>query len=102
MATGPEGERRQEPTFADVMNGFGLDSGRTVRRRLFARRRTGPTEADLRDPARAHVPAPTPTPGSGPLDTFADPGHGSSEAGFDPSDTGSAAAVRPYTWTRGR
>ena len=32
MTTGPDGERRQEPTFADVMNGFGLDSGRPVRR----------------------------------------------------------------------
>ena len=41
MTTGPDGERRQEPTFADVMNGFGLDSGRPVRRRLFGRRREG-------------------------------------------------------------
>ena len=41
MTTGPDGERRQEPTFADVMNGFGLDSGRPLRRRLFGRRRDG-------------------------------------------------------------
>jgi hypothetical protein len=53
MTTGPDGERRQEPTFADVMNGFGLDSGRPVRRRLFGRRRgSGVGDADLRETAR--------------------------------------------------
>jgi hypothetical protein len=94
MTTGPDGERRQEPTFADVMNGFGLDSGRPVRRRLFGRRRSGGAEPEPRD-----LPRPSPAPAS-PLDALADSGP-ASEAG-DVNDTASAAAVRPYTWTRGR
>ena len=101
MATGPEGERRQEPTFADVMNGFGLDSGRPVRRRLFARRRSSAGESEPRDLSRT-APAPGPGPGSGPLDLHSDQGTGSSEVGTEVSDTGAASAVRPYTWTRGR
>lgn len=100
MTTGPDGERRPEPTFADVMNGFGLDSGRPVRRRLFGRRRGGTTDPDARDLTRASA-APPPSTGSGPLDGYADPGAGTPEAGADGNDTG-AAAVRPYTWTRGR
>ena len=103
MATGPDGERRQEPTFADVMNGFGLDSGRPVRRRLFGRRRSGATETEQREAARP-TPAPAPTgTGGGPLDPYPDLGTGPAEVGTDVSDTGeAAAAVRPYTWTRGR
>ena len=103
MTTGPDGERRQEPTFADVMNGFGLDSGRPVRRRLFGRRREGGTvEAEPRDAMR---PASAST--SGPYDRYGDPGAGgapaASEAGPEVYDgAGAAAAVRPYTWTRGR
>jgi hypothetical protein len=99
MATGPDGERRQEPTFADVMNGFGLDSGRPVRRRLFGRRRGGAAESEPRDLPR---PAPAPGSGSGPLDPYPDPGPSPAEKGTEASDTGAASAVRPYTWTRGR
>src|SRR5690242_17918212 len=99
MATGPDGERRQEPTFADVMNGFGLDSGRPVRRRLFGRRR-GATGPDPRDVARA-APAPAPAGPGGPLDPYADQGP-AAEVATEVSDTGAAAAGRPYTWTRGR
>jgi hypothetical protein len=103
MTTGPDGERRQEPTFADVMNGFGLDSGRPVRRRLFGRRREGgPVEAEPRDAMR-----PASASASGPYDRYGDPGAGgapaASEAGPEVYDgAGAAAAVRPYTWTRGR
>jgi hypothetical protein len=102
MTTGPDGERRQEPTFADVMNGFGLDSGRPVRRRLFGRRRGSAAEPEFRDPARAASGggAQAGTVGA-PLDPYGDTGSGPSEAA-DLSDTGSASAVRPYTWTRGR
>ena len=41
MTSGPDDERRQpsEPTFADVMNGFSFDSGRSTRRRKWGRRR---------------------------------------------------------------
>ena len=104
MTTGPDGERRQEPTFADVMNGFGLDSGRPVRRRLFGRRREGGTvEAEPRDAMRPAASAPA----SGPYDRYGDPGAGGApaapEAGPEVYDgAGAAAAVRPYTWTRGR
>ena len=97
MTTGPDGERRQEPTFADVMNGFGLDSGRPVRRKLFGRRRGPATEPEYRDPPR---PAPMSAP-AGPLDAYDDTGTGPFEA-TNASDTASASAVRPYTWTRGR
>lgn len=98
MTTGPDGERRQEPTFADVMNGFGLDSGRPVRRKLFGRRRgSSAAESDPRGAARP--PSPTPVrPVTAPMDRDGDPG-GVNEL----DDQGSAAAaVRPYTWTRGR
>ena len=105
MTTGPDGERRQEPTFADVMNGFGLDSGRPVRRRLFGRRREGGTvEAEPHDALRL---ATASAPASGPYDRYGDPGAGGApaapEAGPEVYDgAGAAAAVRPYTWTRGR
>lgn len=108
MTTGPDGERPPEPTFADVMNGFGLDSGRPVRRRLFGRRReSGTAEVDQRDAARPVV---SPAPAAGTFDRYGDPGVGAPPApgavpdpGPDTYDAvGSAAAVRPYTWTRGR
>jgi hypothetical protein len=111
MTTGPDGDRRPEPTFADVMNGFGLDSGRLVRRRLFGRRRgSGAAEADPRDAVRPAAPAPpAPAPTAG-FDRYGDPGPGAAtpvagppDAGPDAYDAaGTAAAVRPYTWTRGR
>jgi hypothetical protein len=106
MTTGPDGERRQEPTFADVMNGFGLDSGRPVRRRLFGRRREGGTaDAEPRDAMRP-VSASASAPAAGPYDRYGDPGAGAPavpEAGPEVYDgAGAASAVRPYTWTRGR
>jgi hypothetical protein len=97
MSTGPDGERRQEPTFADVMNGFGLDSGRPARRRLFGRRRGGAAEPEGRDVPRPLAQVP---PQVAPLDPYGDVGVGGPE--LEPHDTGSASAVRPYTWTRGR
>lgn len=97
MTTGPDGERRAEPTFADVMNGFGLDSGRPARRRLFGRRRAATAEPELRDLPRPAPPVPPP---ATPIDPY-DNGVGSSD-GSGVQDTASASAVRPYTWTRGR
>ncbi len=104
MTIGPDGERRQEPTFADVMNGFGLDSGRPVRRRLFGRRRDGGTaEVEPRDAART---APPPVPATEQFDRYGAPGPSAAtvpEAGPEVYDAvGAAAVVRPYTWTRGR
>ena len=107
MTTGPDGERRQEPTFADVMNGFGLDSGRPVRRRLFGRRRgSGVGEADQRETARPAGP-PAPVGAAVPFDRYGDlapmGAGGPPETGPDAYDAaGAAASVRPYTWTRGR
>jgi hypothetical protein len=101
MTTGPDGERRQEPTFADVMNGFGLDSGRPVRRRLFGRRRATATEPDFRDRdlSRPANPAPA-TAAAAAHDLYGDPGTWSSDGAGDVES--SSNAVRPYTWTRGR
>jgi hypothetical protein len=102
MTTGPDGERRQEPTFADVMNGFGLDSGRPVRRRLFGRRRGGQTEPEFRGEARATASAsPAPSATGGGNDLYGDQGTWSSLDGAGDAES-SASAVRPYTWTRGR
>lgn len=92
MTTGPDGEGRQEPTFADVMNGFGLDSGRPARRRLFGRRKGAAGEPEPRD-----LPRPAPPPAA---DPYRDPGP--PEPADEAFEVGAAAAVRPYTWTRGR
>jgi hypothetical protein len=103
LTTGPDGERRQEPTFADVMNGFGLDAGRPVRRRLFGRRR-GTTDPELRDLPRPATPAVASSgTANATADRYGDLGTWSSDTGGDTDGPEtSAAAVRPYTWTRGR
>jgi uncharacterized protein DUF742 len=110
MSSGPDDERRQtsEPTFADVMNGFSFDAGRSSRRRRWGRRRGSevevpPESADA--PVPAPMPAPPPTPGP-----QAPPGPPLPTAPIDlrgvPADQGGveagASAVRPYAWTRGR
>ncbi|GAA0906005.1 DUF742 domain-containing protein [Pseudonocardia zijingensis] len=106
MSLGPDDERRQpaEPTFADVMNGFSFDAGRSSRRRRWGRKRNSDVElpeagiADLGAPApmpappQQQVPPPPPT---APIDLRGAPAdQGSQEPG--------ASAVRPYAWTRGR
>ncbi len=80
---GSEGGRRPrpEPTFADVMNGFSFDTGRAQRRRKWRKRRREPQPEIIRG-----TPQPT-----GPI---ALPHSQTVEA--------SAAAVRPYSWTKGR
>jgi hypothetical protein len=100
MTTGPDGERRQEPTFADVMNGFGLDSGRPVRRRLFGRRRAAATEPDFRDRDLSRPANSAPASAASPLDPYGDQGTWSPDGAGDVES--SSNAVRPYTWTRGR
>ncbi len=106
MTSGPDHERRpSEPTFADVMNGFSFDAGRSPRRRRWGRRRDEEQVVAPRLPGTlmsneemygfpATRPAPPP-PATAPIDV------GSIEA--DQLGAGSgASAVRPYTWTRGR
>jgi hypothetical protein len=132
MNSGPDDEFRQpsEPTFADVMNGFSLDNGRSSRRRRWGRRRgedAEPGSPEAADPADApqydapqydapqygapqygadtyRAPAPAPAPES----AVAQAGLPTGPIGigraqpeqYAPRD--GAAAVRPYAWTRGR
>jgi hypothetical protein len=108
MSSGPDDERRQpsEPTFADVMNGFSFDAGRSSRRRRWGRRRGADLEttegavAETLAPAPAPVPAPMPQvppgPATAPITVRGTPDQGGQETGA------AAAAVRPYAWTRGR
>jgi hypothetical protein len=117
MSSGTDDERRptSEPTFADVMNGFSLDAGRSPRRRRWGRRRddgVAPAEApraeagyDTPPPLPAHQgPAPyqgAPTPPPGALPPLAPPVD-MPVADADQAGPAGASAVRPYTWTRGR
>jgi len=121
MSSGPDDERRlpSEPTFADVMNGFSLDAGRSPRRRRWGRRRddgVAPAEAPRGDTPLYETPPPMPaypvpqqsssfgampqqtSPGAipnlaPPIDMTGD---------VEQSGPIGAAAVRPYAWTRGR
>ncbi len=108
MSSGPDDERRQpsEPTFADVMNGFSFDAGRSSRRRRWGRRR-GSDEGTEAAGADVAAPVPTPAPAPAPMPQVRP---GPSTAPIDmrgiPADQGGmetgASAVRPYAWTRGR
>ena len=111
MTSGSDDNRRQpsEPTFADVMNGFSFDAGRSPRRRRWGRRRGADVElnddfpADTEEAARANTAAPStppptqipPGPPTGPIDFR------SMQAEEVDLEVG-ASAVRPYAWTRGR
>jgi hypothetical protein len=102
MSSGPDDERRQpsEPTFADVMNGFSFDAGRSSRRRRWGRRRGADVEtpegaiADMSAPPPAPPPPGLP-PQTAPIDLRGVP---ADQGGQEPG----ASAVRPYAWTRGR
>jgi hypothetical protein len=110
MSSGPDDERRQspEPTFADVMNGFSFDAGRSSRRRRWGRKRGADVEtpdgavADTSASAAMALSQPAPVqqaplgqPPTAPIDLRGVPvEQGGVEAG--------ASAVRPYAWTRGR
>jgi hypothetical protein len=110
MSSGPDDERRQspEPTFADVMNGFSFDAGRSSRRRRWGRKRgadvetpdgavadTSASAAMALSQAAPVQQAPVGQPPTAPIDLRGVPvEQGGVEAG--------ASAVRPYAWTRGR
>ena len=103
--SGADEPRRQEPTFADVMNGITLDAGRPRKRRRWGRRGPEDTGASEERARPAEVPLPSGDP------SFAGSGYGTYETGpiervpDDPlplSAPSGAAAVRPYAWTRGR
>ncbi|MDN5861175.1 MAG: DUF742 domain-containing protein [Pseudonocardia sp.] len=109
MSSGTDGDRPgNEPTFADIMNGFSFDAGRSPRRRRWGFRR-GDLDGDDSgggDPGSGPGPAPGPEPIPPP-----DPG-----VPTGPPTTplmvpvsveeepvaAESAAVRPYTWTGGR
>ena len=91
MSSGFDDERRpSEPTFADVMNGFSFDAGRSPRRRRWGRRRQEEVAVTPEPPSTGPVYPYTPPPTSGPIDMS------------EVEVSSNASAVRPYTWTRGR
>src|SRR5688500_13257710 len=117
MSSGPDDERRQpsEPTFADVMNGFSLDAGRSPRRRRWGRRRddgVAPPDTPRAEPQYETPPPlpahPVPQPPHqgmpqtmpGALPPLAPPVEPVSDVEQASGPVG-AAAVRPYAWTRG-
>lgn len=102
MSSGPDNRLPSEPTFADVMNGFSFDAGRSPRRRRWGRKRDNEYDQPEPEPF-VPVPAAAPPdpaafsyggspPQSGPIGADADPA----------AENTGASAVRPYTWTRGR
>jgi hypothetical protein len=121
MSTPPDGEDRSEPTFADVMNAFSLDSGRKNKRKLFGRR-NDPAHQQHKQPEEPVEPVRRPEPP--PLDVVlpiqqsrgmddrvvGPPGAppqppGETFAAFEDGPIGPPDAstfVRPYAWTRGR
>jgi hypothetical protein len=107
MNSGPDDERRQssEPTFADVMNGFSFDAGRSPRRRRWGRRRGADVElnddvpADTGEAARADTAARPTTP---PVQIPPGPPTAPIDFGSVEAEEVGPSAVRPYAWTRGR
>jgi hypothetical protein len=106
MPPGSDDDRQQpsEPSFADIMNGFSFDSGRSPRRRRWGRRRG--TDFELSDAAAGDDPeaqaAPQmpsvpvrPGPPTAPINMQL-------LSGEPVNREFSASAVRPYAWTRGR
>ncbi|SDE77059.1 DUF742 domain-containing protein [Pseudonocardia oroxyli] len=114
MTSGPDdaSQRPQEPTFADVMNGFSLDAKRPRRRKRWGRRRDEDEQGrfDQAPPTPPPFPAAPGAPPSGADASFAGSGYGTYETGpIEPirdemlvAPAAGAAAVRPYAWTRGR
>jgi Protein of unknown function (DUF742) len=100
MSSGADNRLPPEPTFADVMNGFSFDAGRSPRRRRWGRRRDN--EYEQQPEPEPYVPMPAAAPPE--PQSFAAYGAGSPMApdnDLGDPNTG-ASAVRPYTWTRGR
>ncbi|MBP2365456.1 DUF742 domain-containing protein [Pseudonocardia parietis] len=117
------GDSGPEPTFADVMNGFSLDSRRKPKKRRWGRNQDA--DADPAGPPPAGRAAPPPAPPApvemtGPISGSAayglpptpsereavqpppGPGGPPAAAAPHPPAAGGAASVRPYAWTRGR
>jgi len=94
MTTGPEhGRRPPEPTFADVMNGFSFDSGRSSRPRRWGRRRNEEPEVEQ---------APEPDQQVRQQSWEQEQPQVEEPDPYQPAEGGGSSVVRPYTWTRGR
>ncbi len=113
MNPGPDDDRRQpsEPTFADVMNGFSFDAGRSPRRRRWGRRRPeGAPAPEVQQMAAPPSGPATVEPGFGAMTRRSAVPPAQTTAPIDMriveseqlGDGVGASAVRPYTWTRGR
>lgn len=107
MNSGTDDDRQgAEPTFADIMNGFSFDAGRSPRRRRWGRRRGGDDLGG--DSGGGPGPGPEPAPPPMPPDTGAAAGPPTTplmlpiSVGDAPAPAAEPSAVRPYTWTRGR
>ncbi len=101
MSSGPDNRLPSEPTFADVMNGFSFDAGRSPRRRRWGRRRDSEYEQPEPEP---FVPIPAAAPPEPPPYAYGAPSPTGPIAadGDQEGPNSGASAVRPYTWTRGR
>ncbi|RZT88698.1 uncharacterized protein DUF742 [Pseudonocardia sediminis] len=111
MSTGPDDDdRRYEPTFADVMNGFSLDAGRKPKKRRWGRSSPSaeppPSPAELTGPITGSAAYGLP-PTAAELAAEQDRPPPPAAAPPQPpppvqSPVGGAASVRPYAWTGGR
>ncbi|MET0190202.1 MAG: DUF742 domain-containing protein [Pseudonocardia sediminis] len=109
MSTGPDDDdRRYEPTFADVMNGFSLDAGRKPKKRRWGRSSPSaeppPSPAELTGPITGSAAYGLP-PTAAELAAEQDrPPPAAAPPPPPPvqSPVGGAASVRPYAWTGGR
>lgn len=117
MSQDPDG-RGPEPTFADVMNGFSLDSKRKPRKRRWGRHKDA-DDATAGQPPGPPAPAEVTGPIGGSAAYGLPPTDAEREAAARPEPSpqqppapaapappppavGGAASVRPYAWTRGR
>ncbi|MBW0103255.1 DUF742 domain-containing protein [Pseudonocardia sp. KRD291] len=114
MSTGPDDDdRRHEPTFADVMNGFSLDAGRKPKKRRWGR---NSSSADAAEPPPAPAELTGPIAGSAAYGMPPTAAELATEQGRAPQapapppapappsspPVGGASSVRPYAWTGGR
>lgn len=99
MTSGPDdAPRHQDSSFADVVNGFGIYSGRTHRRHWGHEQETDNPEQAR--PALDSPPFGVPNAAERPLSDHP-AAHGPGVL-LEPVVPGTASAVRPYAWTKGR
>ena len=103
MNSGTDDDRPStEPTFADIMNGFSFDAGRSPRRRRWGRRRGSDDQGRGSGDGYAAAPEPSPLPPHNPAVTAGPPTTPLVIPVVEDQEPAEPSAVRPYTWTRGR